>query len=249
MQFLYLNWLKSQLSSLGQLEKDCLSMIQHWEVAAKKKVSNPELLALQKLCEDQKVFRHLGFGPFIKQENSIRKWLCKAREKEVLKKEVQELIKRLEKEGKEKSVAMLRLIENRADVVHGLVLKVIQLLERMSEEKKKSTNFVDGKFHYINREIAKIINEDSGVKNLFDKLETSKNLEVDIASLMMKMFDDNVCKMFQVNTCEMCSYKFAPEKKTYFLKFVLFVILLAFFIFCSFQKFLLIYFEKKCRIN
>jgi hypothetical protein len=207
---LALNGLKSHLRLISQLEKDLLSMIEHWEAAEGKTITDPELLALKKLCKDKYLFQHLGYGPLIKQENSISKWLTKAKEEQVFTKRVKKIS--ADFKGKEKLGAMFSVIIYKADVVHGLILKVIQLLDKIAKDEKKSKDIFNRKFNYINKEIEKIFKNDPVVKILFEKLTASENLKDDITSLMLKTSDKSSSEMFWVNDCATCGYKFDPNK-------------------------------------
>ncbi len=198
------------MNSIGQFEKDLLSMIQHWEAAAGKTVRDSELLALKRLCQDKKLFQYLDFGPLIKQKKTITKWLSGAKNKNAIKDKVQEVRKQFE--GKEKLDALFFLIGFRADVVHGLIVKVIQLLDKISKNEEKSNYIFYGKFNYINKEIKKIFQNDPAVKILFEKLKASENLESDITSLMLKTSNESPSEMFWVNDCAKCDYKFDPKK-------------------------------------
>jgi hypothetical protein len=187
-------------------------MIQHWEKATGKTVTDPELKKLTELCKKKNLFHHLGFNPLIEQKNSIIEWLCQAKEDEVFKKTVEAEIKDLK--GKEKKrifLAKLLLIRYKTDIVHFLTLKVIQLLDEMSEDDNKSRNFLNGNFHDIDSKIFTIINQDPEVIKLFKNLEASKNLEDDIASLMLKTSAESSSKMFWVKDCPKCGYKFDPK--------------------------------------
>jgi hypothetical protein len=208
--YLIFNGVNSHLRSIGQFEKDLLSMIQHWEAAAGKTVSDSELLALKKLCKGRNLLQHLGYGPLIKQKKPISKWLSSAKSKIVIKEKVQEVRKQFE--GKEKLNALFFLIGFRADVLHGLILKVIQLLDKISKNEEQSNNIYDGKFDDINMRILILIEQDSEVKNFAEELEASKNLEDDITSLMLKTSDKSSSEMFWVSDCATCGYKFDPKK-------------------------------------
>jgi hypothetical protein len=106
------------------------------------------------------------------------------------------------------------LITYRSDVVHGLILKVIRLLDKIAKDEKKSQNIFDGKFNYINKEIEKIFKNDPAVKILFEQLKASKNLESNIASLMLKTSVESSSEMFWVNDCTLkeCGYKSDAKK-------------------------------------
>ncbi len=179
-------------------------MIQHWEAATGKTITDLELFALKELCKDKNLFQHLGYGALIKQENSISKWLCKAKEEQVFTETVQ--IMKRDFKGNKKQKTMFSLIRNRADVVHGLFLKVIQLLDKISEDEGKSKQIFDRKFKYINKEIEKIFKNDPSVKIIFEKLKASKNLECDITSLILKTTVGSSLEMFRVDDCKHCSY-------------------------------------------
>ncbi len=199
-----LSEVNSRLRLMDQLEKYFLSMIQHWEIATKKTVTGSELLALKKLCQDRNLFQHLGCGSLIQQENSINEWLSKAGEEQVFKEKVQEISSGFK--GKQKFNTMFVLIRSRADVSHGLSLKVIQLLDRISKDERKSKDICDGKFDEIDTDILEIITQDPAAMKLYNKLVTSKNLESDIASLLLKTSDESSNKMFRVDDCKHCGY-------------------------------------------
>jgi tetratricopeptide (TPR) repeat protein len=203
-KYLALNAVNSYLRLISRLEKELLSMIQHWEAATGKNVTDPELIALKKLCKDKDLFQHLGFGPLIKQQKSISKWLSNAKNKKVFKEKVQEMNEQFER--KEKLKAMFSVIIYKADVVHGLILKVIQLLDKISEDEEKSKQIFDGEFYEIDKEIFEIVTHDPAVIELLNKLVTSKNLEPEIASLMLKTTDESSSEMFRVDDCKHCSY-------------------------------------------
>jgi hypothetical protein len=206
-QFMALNLVKLHLSSIKPLEEDLLSMILHWEVASGKIVIEPELLELKKLCKDKKLFLKLGFGPLIEQESSINEWLTKAKEEEVFRNYVQEEAKSFKGTPNQKLTTMFSLIRYRSDIVHVLILKVIQLFDKMSGNKEMLKKFQNGKFHQIDKQIESIIKNEPEVKKMFEKLKASKNLEAYITSLMLKMFDDSSSEMFRVSSCTKCGYK------------------------------------------
>jgi hypothetical protein len=210
-QFMLFNLVKSHLSSINLLEEDLLSMILHWEVAADKTVTEPELLGLKKLCKDKKLFLNLGFGPFIEQESSINEWLTQAKDEEIFRHFVQEKAKSFKGTPKQKLKAMHFLIQTKADIVHVLILKVIQLLDKISGDPEMLQKFDSGKFDDINQQIETIVNEEPAVKKMFNKLEASKNLEEDITNMIWKISDKSSSEMFQVNSCAKCGYMFDPN--------------------------------------
>jgi hypothetical protein len=203
--FLALNRVKSHLRSIDPLEEDLLSMILHWEVASGKIVTKPELLELKKLCKNKTLFCNLGYGPLKEQANAIDEWLAQAKDEQVFKNKVQDLTNDFS--GTPKLAAMLFLTIFKADVVHALILKVIQLLNKISENKEMLKKFEQGKFDKIDKQIESIFKNNSEVKKIFEKLKASKNLEADITSLLLKMFDDSSSEMFRVSSCTKCEYK------------------------------------------
>ncbi len=206
-QFSVINVVKSHLSSINLLEEVLLAMILHWEVAAEKTVTEPELLELKKLCKDKKLFLNLGFGPLIEQESSINEWLSQAKDEEIFRHFVQEVAKSFKGTPKQKEEAMLFLIQFRADIVHVLILKVIQLLNKIAGNKEMLKIFQNGKFHQIDKQIESIFKNEPAVKTIFEKLKASKNLEANISSLLLKTYDEPPSEMFRVNSCTKCKYK------------------------------------------
>ncbi len=208
-QFSVLKKVKSHLTSVCPLEDDLLSMILHWEVAARKTVTEPELLELKKLCKDKNLFLKLGYGPLMEQENSITEWLTKSKEEEAFRDAVQKMI--TDFKGKEKLPPTFFLTIHKPDVVHALILKVIHLLDKISRNKKMLQKFERGKFHNINKQIESIFKNNSEVKKIFEKVKTSDNLEDDITSLMLKISDESSSELFRVNSCAKCGYKLDPK--------------------------------------
>jgi hypothetical protein len=206
-QFFALNLVKLHLSSINLLEEDLLSMILHWEVASGKIAIEPELLELKKLCKDKTLFLNLGYGPLIDQENSITEWLTRAKELNVFRDAVFKMIKDFKGTSTQKLETMFYLTRLKADNVHTLILKVIQLLDKISGNKEMLKKFQNGKFHQIDKQIESIFKNEPAVKTIFEKLKASKNLEADIANLMLKISDESSSELFRVNSCAKCGYK------------------------------------------
>jgi hypothetical protein len=206
-QFMVFNLVKLHLSSIKPLEEDLLSMIQHWEVASGKIVIEPELLELKKLCKDKKLFLKLGYGPLIEQENSTNEWLTKAKEEEVFRNYVQEEAKSFKGTPKQKLEAMHFLIKSKSDVVHALLLKFIQLLDKISGNIQMLQKFKRGKFDKIDKQIQSIFKNEPALKTIFEKLKASKNLEEDITNLILSTSEESSSEMFRVNSCAKCGYK------------------------------------------
>jgi hypothetical protein len=210
-QFMALNLIKSHLSSIKPLEEDLLSMILHWEVASGKIVIEPELLELKKLCDARKLFLNLGYGPLIEQESSINEWLTQAKDEEIFRHFVQQVAKSFKGTPKQKLEAMNFLIKTKEDVVHALLLKFIQLFDKISGNKEMLKKFESGKFETIDKQIESIIKNEPEVKKMFQKLKASKNLEDDITNLFLKPSEDSHSKMFWDNSCAKCGYKLDPK--------------------------------------
>ncbi len=212
-QFSVLKKVKSHLTSVCPLEDDLLSMILHWEVAAEKTVTEPELLELKKLCKDKKLFLKLGYGPLMEQETSITEWLTKAKEEKVFKEIVQKRITNITGTQTQKFEVMFYLIQFRADVVHALILKVIQLLDKISGNIKMLQKFESGKFDKFNKQIQSIFKNEPKVKKIFEKLKASKNLEENITDLILSTSEESSSEMFRVYRCPKCVYKLDPKIK------------------------------------
>jgi hypothetical protein len=204
-----LNAIKLFVRSISSHEEDLLSMILHWEVAARKTVSEPELLELKKLCKDKTLFLKLGCCPLIDQENLINEWITHAKEDEVFRNAVQDIVKYFE--GKKKLEAMFFLIQQNTCVAHTLNLKVIQLVDKISGNKEMLKKFQSGKFHEIDKKIESIFKKEPEVKKMFEKLKASKNLEAEITSLFLKTSDESPSEMFWDNSCAKCGYKLDPK--------------------------------------
>jgi tetratricopeptide (TPR) repeat protein len=179
-------------------------MIQHWEAATGKTVTGSELLELKKLCQDGDLFLDLGFDTLIKQEKSILKWLSNAGEEQVFMELVQVLSANIK--GNKKTEALFFLTIYLSDFAHGLVLKVIQVLDKISKDEEKSKCIFDEKFDQINNEIFEIVTQDPAAMKLLNKLERSNNLKSDIASLLLKSIGKSSSNMFRVDNCKHCGY-------------------------------------------
>jgi hypothetical protein len=169
------------------IEARLLKMIQHWEAASGKTVTQRQMSKIEKKLSKKEamLFKRLALDTFY--------YLGKTEKK------------------------VPRLSPKQAEMIHVFIVSFIQLLDKVSKYEETSEHVAQGNFDEIKQKIEKkletMVDIQKTSKKILHKYYSSmikKRKESYIVSLMMKTTAESFYKIFRVNECAKCGYTFDP---------------------------------------
>jgi hypothetical protein len=166
-------------------------MIQHCEAETQLKVTEKQMLEIEKRFKQQ-IQVNFKFDEYF-----------------IVKRILQDIIPNFpkrEKTGKK----VLSLNHFRAEKIHVWILDFIKLLDKVSEDAETAQNVAEGNFKEVKRKIEEKIVINETMKKDISVYFSNEVKEAYINSLLMKTTAETFWKIFRVNKCPKCAYKFDP---------------------------------------